>query len=613
MQDAQRVLKQYFGYDSFRPGQADVIGQLLSGQDVLSVMPTGAGKSLCFQVPALCMDGVTLVVSPLISLMKDQVSALVQAGVPAAFINSSLTDRQSALALQNARAGKYKLIYVAPERLDAPSFVDFAQNAEISLLAVDEAHCISQWGQDFRPSYRGIADFAASLPKRPVIGAFTATATPEVREDIAVQLRLADPFVIVTGFDRQNLFFEVQSPQSKRDAVLRFAAEHARESGIVYCATRANVEQVCAALQEHGISSTRYHAGLSAEERRENQEDFSYGRKQVMVATNAFGMGIDKADVRYVVHYNMPKDLESYYQEAGRAGRDGEPAHCLLLYSGGDVMTNKFLIEKKNEEEPDRELAEERVAADLKRLNHMAGYCQTTGCLRQYILRYFGENAAPCGCCGNCRQTFAEVDVTEDAQKLLSCVSRTGQRFGAALICDILHGAKTERIQRMGLDKITTYGLLSTMPRPDLMDRIRFLTDADCLRRTEGEYPVLQLGPAAHGVLFDGETLTMKVKEKPVKAKRTRGARSGSRGAGEDILPNSGLYERLRTLRAELASERNVPAYVIFNDRTLRELAGIKPKTMDALLDINGIGEAKQKKFGQRFLDAIGAWEKEQG
>ncbi|MDD4850579.1 MAG: DNA helicase RecQ [Gemmiger sp.] len=606
-QEAGRVLKQYFGYDHFRPGQGEVIAQLLAGRDVLSVMPTGAGKSLCFQVPALCLPGVTLVVSPLISLMKDQVGALVQAGVPAAYINSSLSERQNAQVLQNARQGRYRLIYVAPERLDTPAFADFAQTAEISLLAVDEAHCISQWGQDFRPSYRGIATFAAALPRRPVIGAFTATATPEVRQDIALQLALQDPFAMVTGFDRQNLFFEVQAPQNKKEALLRFVAEHKQESGIVYCTTRANVEQVCALLCQQGIPATRYHAGLDAEERQQNQEAFSYGQAPVMVATNAFGMGIDKADVRYVVHFNMPKDIESYYQEAGRAGRDGDAAHCLLLYSGSDIMTAKFLIEKKNEEEPDPALASARVEADLKRLNVMARYCQTTGCLRQYILRYFGEDAAPCGCCGNCRQQFTELDVTEDAQKILSCVARTNQRFGAAMICDILHGANTERIQRMGLTSLSTYGLLAAMPRADVMERIRFLEDADALRRTEGEYPVLQLGPGARAVLFEGARLCMKVKEKP-KAGTGRTRREKTARAGEEVT-NPTLFEEMKALRTQLAKENQVPAYFIFSDRTLRELSAAVPHTMEALLDVPGIGQSKQQKFGQRFLEVIEAWQ----
>ena len=605
MQDALHTLKQVFGYDAFRPGQQQVIEHLLAGQDVLSVMPTGAGKSLCFQIPALCLPGVTLVVSPLISLMKDQVGALVQAGVAAAFINSSLSERQTALALQNAREGRYKLIYVAPERLDTPGFSSFAKEAEISLLAVDEAHCISQWGQDFRPSYRAIADFAAALPRRPVIGAFTATATPQVREDIALQLRLENPFTQVTGFDRANLFFSVESPRDKKGALLDFLHRHPGESGVVYCSTRSNVEQVCELLQSEGIPATRYHAGLSAEERRENQEAFSYGRLGVMVATNAFGMGIDKADVRFVVHYNMPKDLESYYQEAGRAGRDGDPAACLLLYSGSDVMTNKFLIEKKNEEDADPEGAAERIAGDLKRLNRMADYCTTTGCLRQSLLRYFGEQAEPCGNCGNCRQTFAAVDVTEDAQKILSCVSRTGQRFGGALICDILRGAKTERILALGFDTLSTYGLLAKMSRADVLERLRFLTEEGYLVRAGEEYPTLRLGAPARAVLFEGKTLAMKVKAAPPKAGRGAGrANRAAPAAGDE-----GLFEALRTLRGELARQQHVPAYMIFNDRTLREMSDARPHTQAQLLEISGVGEAKQKKFGAAFLEVLDNWQ----
>ena len=604
MEQPLHILERYFGYRAFRPGQEEVVRQLLQGRDVLSVMPTGAGKSICFQVPALCLEGITLVVSPLISLMKDQVGALLQAGVKAAYLNSSLTERQFGLALRNARQGMYKIIYAAPERLETESFLEFARNAEISLLAVDEAHCISQWGQDFRPSYLNIPQFVKALPRRPVVGAFTATATPQVREDIVRSLELQDPFSLVSGFDRPNLFFQVDVPKSKKEALLRFLASRREESGIVYCATRRTVEEICTFLQERGFSAGRYHAGLESGERQSSQEDFSYGRTRLMVATNAFGMGIDKSDVRFVVHYNMPKDVESYYQEAGRAGRDGEEARCLLLYSPGDVRTNQFLIELRGEEETDQGY-EQRVKREQERLKHMTIYCRTTGCLRGYLLRYFGESAREhCGKCGSCLANFRELDITRDAQQILSCVRRAGERFGAGTIIDILRGADTERIRSWSLDTLSTYGLMRDYSRDEVQSRIQYLLENGCLVQAEGQYPTLALGPKARGVLFQGETLVAQVRSLPREEVQRAAAASGTPADPE-------LLRRLQQLRGRLAQQAGVPGYVVFSDKTLREMAAIRPQTLAQMRLVNGVGDFKLEKYGQKFLDEILAFQED--
>ena len=445
------ILKTYFGYDSFRGAQEILIDNILSGKDVLGIMPTGAGKSLCYQIPALMLDGITLVISPLISLMKDQVGSLNQAGIHAAYLNSSLTPGQYRKALAFARQGRYPIIYVAPERLLTPEFLDFAMNVRISMVAVDEAHCVSQWGQDFRPSYLRIADFIQGLPVRPVVSAFTATATKEVRDDILELLELRDPMVMSTGFDRENLYFVVETPRDRYGAVKHYIEEHSGESGIVYCLTRKQVDEVCGHLIRDGFPATRYHAGLSDEERRKNQEDFIYDRAPLMVATNAFGMGIDKSNVRFVLHYGMPKNIESYYQEAGRAGRDGEPAECILYYSGQDVITNRLFIENNRDNlELDPETAELIRERDLERLKKMTFYCCTNECLRDYILRYFGEYGSNyCGNCANCRKEFETADVTEAARILVGCVKACGQRYGINVILDTVRGAETEKLRQL--------------------------------------------------------------------------------------------------------------------------------------------------------------------
>ena len=598
----EEILKTYYGYDAFRPGQDAMIDALLAGRDALAIMPTGAGKSVCYQVPALLLPGITLVVSPLVSLMRDQVTALVQMGVPAAFLNSTLTYRQYLLALDRARDGWYKIIYVAPERLETEGFRAFAQSADISLVAVDEAHCISQWGQDFRPSYLNIPDFVASLSKRPPIGAFTATATPEVRDDIRRLLQLERPAMVTTGFDRENLYFEVQEPRSKQTALLELVHSRPGKCGIVYCSTRRAVGDVCAFLQEEGISATRYHAGLDAEERRKNQEDFLFDRVQVMVATNAFGMGIDKSDVRFVIHYNMPKDLESYYQEAGRAGRDGAEARCILLYSGQDVRTAQFLISQSEpSEQLDPETARQLQERDLGRLKQMTFYCRTRRCLRQYILNYFGQSAPDyCGACYNCLHNFQEIDVGEDARAILRCVAETGQRFGAGLIAAVLCGGENEKIRRYRLERERTYGALAALSQREVQDRIRFLVDEHILELTDGQYPVLRCGERAEDVAYSDGPLMMKaVREERPAADRRR--------AEDSPLTErqQALFQRLREERAHLACLRGVPAFVIFSDKTLREMAAAQPRDLRQLQNVGGVGSFKAEQYGAQFLEII--------
>ncbi|MCR5369805.1 MAG: DNA helicase RecQ, partial [Clostridium sp.] len=570
----------------------------------LCVMPTGAGKSLCYQVPALMIPGITLVVSPLISLMKDQVSSLVAAGVPAAYLNTSLSYGQYLKALANLKAGKYKIVYVAPERLLVPDFLELCQGLQISLLAVDEAHCISQWGQEFRPDYLKILDFAEALPARPVVAAFTATATPKVARDIMNRLALKDPVCIHTGFDRPNLFFAVQTPAKKDEALLAYIAARGDQSGIVYCATRKTVEQVCALLQEAGVSATRYHAGLSQEERKQNQEDFSYDRVPVIVATNAFGMGIDKSNVSYVLHYNMPKSLEAYYQEAGRAGRDGAPAECVLLYSAQDIMINRRLIDLPVEEDPlspeDRAAVRE---ADYARLRKMTEYATGTGCLRSAILNYFGEKgpSGGCGRCSNCLGQFDAVDITREARMILSCVYRTGQRYGSGVIADLLKGSANPRYGRLGLTSQSTFGLLQDRTLAELRQMINALIAQNDLCVSEGEYPVLWLTQQSQEVLTGRRSVVMKRLQKTGRKPKTS-LRETSLIA-ENADPD--LFTVLRKLRFRLAQEAQLPAFMLFSDAALRDMAARKPRTPEEFLRVNGVGQRKLEQYGEVFLTEI--------
>ena len=597
MERKLEILSRYFGYRSFRRGQEEIADALTGGRDALCVMPTGAGKSVCYQVPALMLPGITLVISPLISLMKDQVEALGQNGVRAAFLNSSLTPVQFGQALHNMENGAYKIVYVAPERLSTESFRAVCEKLEISLIAVDEAHCVSQWGQDFRPEYLKIAEFVETLPKRPVLGAFTATATKAVRADIAGLLKLRDPIRVTTGFDRPNLYFGVQMPHSKPLALLQLLEERPNKCGIVYCSTRRAVEEVDELLRGKGIASTRYHAGLPEEERRQNQEDFIYDRKSVMVATNAFGMGIDKSNVSFVIHYNMPKNLESYYQEAGRAGRDGSPAECILLYGVKDVRTNCFLIENSDPNpnlDPDTQ--EELLRRELDRLKKMTFYCTTTDCLRGFILKYFGEQAeAYCGNCSSCASGSALVDATVSAQQALSCVARCGQRFGMGMIIDVLRGGKSERIQQNGLDLLSTYGLMREKTEWEVRRLLEALLVQGLLMQTEDQYPVLKLMPAARPVLLGQRSFEMRLPAAPEKPKAKDG----------EAEPDMELFARLKKLRAKLASKASVPAYVIFTDATLRDMCAKKPETEQALLQVSGVGDKKAARYGRAFLEEI--------
>jgi ATP-dependent DNA helicase RecQ len=614
--DKFTLLKQYFGHNKFRPGQEELVDALLSGRDVLGVMPTGAGKSICYQLPALLLPGLTLVISPLISLMKDQVTALSQTGISSAYINSSLTSDQYREVFRRIKNGVYKIIYVAPERLTTQDFLQFAGETEISLLAVDEAHCVSQWGQDFRPSYLKIAEFVGSLSKRPVVGAFTATATTVVKADINKLLLLQDPLRITTGFDRPNLYFEVVRPKSKYAYLQALLAGRPGQSGIVYCATRKTVESVCDNLRQNGISATRYHAGLEDVERKETQEDFVYDRSRVMVATNAFGMGIDKSNVSFVVHYNMPKNIESYYQEAGRAGRDGEKAHCVLLFSAGDIQTAKFFINntegKEVLSEDERELVRKK---DLQRLDQMAAYCKTTGCLRTYLLNYFGENAETnCGNCCNCIGEMVRQDITVEAQKILSAVVRVEKKhtsgLGLTLIIRMLHGSKEQRVIQLGLDKLPTYGIMHDTDRTQIRDYIDFLIREGYLTLTGDEYPVLRMTEQAKQVLFHGEKV-LYTWRKQSRAEKAVPSRKGSKAAPAQA--DEGLFATLKALRTKLAQEEKVPAYIIFSNAALADMVVKQPRSLAQFLQVTGVGEVKAARYGQAFLEEIHNWIRETG
>ena len=612
--DARAVLRQYFGHDSFRAGQEELIAALIRGRDALGVMPTGAGKSICYQVPALMAPGLTIVVSPLISLMKDQVAALIQAGVPAAYINSSLTPRQISLALERAAQGRYKIIYVAPERLGTPEFRAFAQRASISLVAVDEAHCVSQWGQDFRPSYLEIADFLGALNPRPPVGAFTATATARVREDIVRLLQLRDPVAVTTGFDRPNLYFDVLEPEDRLGWIVDYVRAHEGGSGIVYCLTRKAVEQTCGALVAAGVRATRYHAGLDDEERRKNQDDFTFDRVDVIVATNAFGMGIDKSNVSYVLHEGMPKNLESYYQEAGRAGRDGERAECILLFSPKDVITARYFIEH-GEDNPSLNDEERALVRreDLRRLNQMIDYCYSTTCLRAAILSYFGEKAeAPCGNCGVCLGRVYERDMTGEAHMIVMAMKEILERFpygvGASTVSKALRGSNCKTVRERGLDHIKSYGLLCRLSRDDMGGLLNQLIDRGLLTEF-GDYHVLRIGRP-----FEKDEkimLRMRSREEWRAERQERKAARSEKCAGRRTLevdPN-GLYAALKSLRAELAQKEGVPAFVIFSNATLEDMARRCPRTEKEFMAVSGVGQYKASRYAEEFLAAISDWE----
>lgn len=597
------TLKQYFGYDSFREGQETIVDTILEGRDALAIMPTGAGKSICYQVPALMLDGITIVISPLISLMQDQVKALVEAGIHAAYINSSLTDRQINKVLDQAIDGIYKIIYVAPERLESFSFVQFAEHADIAMVTIDEAHCISQWGQDFRPSYLKIVEFVNHLPKRPILSAFTATATKDVKDDIACILNLQNPKIVVTGFDRENLYYQVESIRKKDQFILDYIDQHREESGIIYCSTRKNVDSLYELLFKQGIPVTRYHAGLNNETRKKNQDDFIYDRTPVVIATNAFGMGIDKSNVRYVIHYNMPQSMENYYQEAGRAGRDGEPAQCILLFSAQDVMIDKFLLEKKDFSEVEPEdigLIQER---DAKRLQVMEGYCRTTGCLRNYILEYFGEKTlAPCDNCGNCHREYREEDFTAEAKWVINCVAETKGRYGLTIVLGTLMGAKRARLKELGTIHYKSYGALEDHNEFELRLLISQMLIDGYLYQTNDKYSVLRMGNI-EPLRNENTRVILRIyqEKEPAKKAKTVKKRSTDQLTGEGYQ----LFEQLRKLRLEIAREESVPPYIIFSDKTLIDMCGKMPKSEEEMLDVSGVGAKKYEKYGARFLEMI--------
>ncbi len=650
---AKEVLKHYFGYDSFRKGQEGIITAITAGRDVLAVMPTGAGKSICYQVPALMLPGITLVISPLISLMQDQVKALNEAGIHAAFINSSLTETQIRRALHLAAEGVYKIIYIAPERLESHDFLDFTARAQISMVTVDEAHCISQWGQDFRPSYLKIVEFIRNLPRRPIVSAFTATATEEVKEDILCTLNLADPFVTVTGFDRENLYYRVENIRRKDAFVMDYIETHPKDSGIVYCATRKNVDKLFEALFQKGVPVARYHAGMDNEERKRSQDDFIYDRAPVIIATNAFGMGIDKSNVRYVIHYNMPQSMENYYQEAGRAGRDGEPSQCILLFSPQDIVIDRLLLEKKDFSGLDREEAELVKQRDMRRLQVMERYCRTVECLRNYILNYFGEKtSAPCDNCGNCHRDYREQDMTAQAKQIINCVAETKGRYGLTIVLGTLMGADRARLRELGTVHYRTYGALKDCGEPLLRSLISQMIEEGYLYQTKERYSVLRIGNIAP--LRDestrvmlrvyeeketderypdagnpGENADERSSERGNRNKRNSDRRNPNKGnlnggrtdrrnqekrtsprRSTDELTAAGydLFDILRQLRLEIARQEALPPYIIFNDRTLIDMCIKLPKTAEDLLQVSGIGERKQKKYGDRFLSAIASF-----
>ena len=604
--NAIETLKTYFGYDTFREGQEKIVEAILTNRDVLAIMPTGAGKSICYQIPALILPGITLVISPLISLMQDQVKALNDAGIHAAFINSSLTENQISKALYLAASGRYKIIYVAPERLENYEFLEFARNVEISMVTVDEAHCISQWGQDFRPSYLKIVEFIKNLPKRPIVSAFTATATEEVKNDILCTLSLEDPEVVITGFDRKNLYYSVENIRRKDEFIMEYIEKHPTESGIIYCATRKNVDNLFELLFKRGVPVTRYHAGLTNETRKKNQDDFIYDRTPVIIATNAFGMGIDKSNVRYVIHYNMPQSMENYYQEAGRAGRDGENSQCILLFSLQDVMIDRMLLDNKDFSDVDEEDEYLIRQRDIRRLQTMEGYCKTTGCLRNYILEYFGEKTSgPCDNCGNCHREYHEVDMTAEAKWVVNCVAETRGRYGLTIVLGTLMGAKRARLRELRTDQYKSYGALSGHSEAELRTLISQMTEMGYLYQTQEKYSVLKLGNITplkdENIRVIMRTYEEKEPDKKKKIQKTVRKRS------TDALTSAGydLFEILRKLRLEIAKEESMPPYIIFSDKTLIDMCVKKPSDEEEMLNVSGVGANKLKKYGQRFLEEI--------
>ena len=600
MLEVESLLKQYFGYSSFRPGQHEVIQTLLDGRDCLAIMPTGAGKSICFQLPALMMPGVTLVISPLISLMKDQVDSLVNQEIPATYINSQCTFEEVKARFAAIRAGRIKLVYISPERLENQFFTAFMQTLPISMFIIDEAHCVSQWGHDFRPSYCAVRDWIAALPKRPVVGAFTATATEKVKHDMMSLLGLQKERIFIGGFDRPNLYFRVVHAKGKMEFTLAYIAKHRDDSGIIYAATRKEVDRICDELNRRGIKAGRYHAGLSDEMRRSMQEAFTYDKLQVIVATNAFGMGIDKSNVRYVIHYQMPKNIESYYQEAGRAGRDGAPGDCILLFNRQDIMIQKFLIEQSTRDAKQQEV-------EFRLLHAMVRYCEGNHCLRHYILSYFGEHPSweHCDKCGNCDQETVEEDMTEQVRSICLCVDELKGRFGLTMVADILKGSQNAKIRRYGFEGNAVFGMLGNFSLSEVRDMVRQCIDDGYLEQSDGKYPVVSLTAAGREAMGGHKRIVQQkrvVEEIPAAIPKRRQKRSAGTFDEEALRP---LFDTLRAVRRDLAKDENIPPFVIFSDATLWDMASLKPSSLDAMGDIKGVGSFKLHKYGRSFVSAI--------
>ena len=597
-QQALRMLETYFGYTSFRPAQEAPIASLLGNEDVIGIMPTGAGKSICFQIPALCKAGLTIVFSPLISLMKDQVDGLLVQNIPAALINSTLTQAEFNKTMYEVRSGKIKLLYIAPERLGSNFFCNVLRALPIAQVIVDEAHCISEWGHDFRPSYRLIGEWLNSLPKRPIVGAFTATATKYVENDIKKLLGLDNANVYVTGFDRPNLSFSVIRTPKRMDYVVHYVRQHANENGIIYCATRKDVDRVYENLTRAGIKVGHYHGGLSDEVRREMQNAYADDKLQVMVATNAFGMGIDKSNVRYVLHYQMPRNMESYYQEAGRAGRDGAPAECILLYSGQDVQVHKYLIEQSIE-------TPERQEVELRKLQSMIDYCFCSNCLRKYMLNYFGESTVwtTCDNCSSCKGSGDKVNVTKEAKAIFRAIMGTDERYGASMITSIVRGERTDRIMRAGHDALPVFGLLSNVDEKSIKGLIQQFVASGYLRSSSGKYPVLSLTAGAEEVLGGHKEVEEIRQHVSVPSRTSRSTSTTSRGKSSS--GSGGLFEHLRQHRKRLAEAAGLRPYLIFPDTVLIDLANLRPTTLGEFGNVKGVGEAKLKKYGLSFLQAI--------
>lgn len=600
MLQIESLLKQYFGYSSFRPGQHEVIQTLLDGRDCLAIMPTGAGKSICFQLPALMMPGVTLVISPLISLMKDQVDSLVNQEIPATYINSQCTFEEVKARFAAIRAGRIKLVYISPERLENQFFTAFMQTLPISMFIIDEAHCVSQWGHDFRPSYCAVRDWIAALPKRPVVGAFTATATEKVKHDMMSLLGLQKERIFIGGFDRPNLYFRVVHAKGKMEFTLSYIAKHREDSGIIYAATRKEVDRICDELNRRGIKAGRYHAGLSDDMRRSMQEAFTYDKIQVIVATNAFGMGIDKSNVRYVIHYQMPKNIESYYQEAGRAGRDGAPGDCILLFNRQDIMIQKFLIEQSTRDAKQQDV-------EFRLLNAMVRYCEGNHCLRHYILSYFGEHPSweHCDKCGNCDQEMVEEDMTEQVRSICLCVDELKGRFGLTMVADILKGSQNAKIRRYGFDRNAVFGMLGNFSLSEVRDMVRQCIDDGYLEQSDGKYPVVSLTADGRQAMGGHKRIVQQkrvVEELPAAIPKRRQKRSAGTFDEEALRP---LFDTLRAVRRDLAKDENIPPFVIFSDATLWDMAALKPSSLDAMGDIKGVGSFKLHKYGRSFVSAI--------